>query len=275
MTTLCRCGTPTRDNASLCDPHASQLTQALAEVPFLAEQLEISRTRQRASGGTAGSGDNTVPWDEKASQAIQALHATLHTWVRFCDEEHIPHQSPNRDLPADDDKAMSRWLMWRVDGLTLHELGPDAWEEITNSTADARRVVFRKPKPKVYLGACTVTLNHVECGHAVYANQGDLNGRCVSPDCRTEYPVKESHARLLKALDDRLLTAADVATTATYMDLPVARDRIRKQINTWHKRGRLTTHGTDENNDPLFNFGTVRGLLEETYRTAEGESIGA
>lgn len=267
--TTCRCGAPTRDEASLCDKHAGELTQALAETPFLVEQLEVSRTRQRASGGVANSGETGLPWDEAASSAERALHSTLCTWVRFCDEEHVRHQSPKLDLPIDSSTAMSRWLLWRVDGLTFHELGPDAWEEITNATAEARRIVFRKPQPKVYLGACTTIVGGEECGHAIYATKGDEKGRCVAPDCRTEFPVAESQENLLKALDGRLLTAADVATTATYMALPVTRDRIRKQINTWHKRKRLTSRGVDEKGDPTFNFGEVRKLLEETYPTPE------
>lgn len=265
----CRCGAATRDDAYLCDKHADELTQALAEVPFLDEQLEISRTRQKAAGGIIDAGEGGVPWDEAASTAQRALHSTLSTWVRFCDEERVRHQSPSIALPADNPAAMSRWLMWRVDALTLHELGPDAWEEITNAAAEARRIVFRKAQPKVYLGACTAVVGGEECGHAIYATKGAETGRCVAPDCRREYPVATSQEALLSELDGRLLTAADVATTATYMSLGVSRDRIRKQINLWHKRGRIVARSTDTQGRPMFNFGEVRKMLEEAYLSDE------
>ena len=33
------------------------------------------------------------------------------------------------DLPADNLVALSRWLLWRVDGLGLHDIGPEAVAE--------------------------------------------------------------------------------------------------------------------------------------------------
>lgn len=275
MNTLCPCGTPTRDDATLCDRHAGELTQALAEVPFLAQELETSMAREKSSAGVAGGATGGLHYDEQAGDALRALHACLVGWVRFCDAENIRHQSPRDELPADTLAALSRWLLWRVDGLTFHELGADAWEEITNACADARRVAFRKPLPRVYLGVCTRVIDSEECGHAVYAVKGTEVGRCVAPDCRMEYAVGESQQRLEAHLDSRLCTAAEIARLSTYLGLDAGRERVRKQINLWHKRGRIAAHSTTEAGDPRFQYGEVRVMLAATYQVAESERVGA
>ena len=271
----CRCGKPTRDDAFVCETCMSELHQALGEVPFLDEQLDISNTRQRSTAGHGDSGESGLPWDDAASVAKRALHATLATWVRFCDEDGIRHQSPSSGFPADNAKAMSRWLIWRIDGLGLHELGSDAFDEITNAAAEARRIVFRKPAPKVYLGTCTAIVNLEECGHSVYAVKGGLEGHCTAPDCRAAYDVRGSQERLEELLDSRLCTAAEIAHLSTYLGLHVSRERVRKQINLWHKRERVVSKGLAENGDPRFRYGDVRVLLAATYQQVEDERLGA
>lgn len=271
----CRCGKPTRDDAFVCDDCLSHFHQALGEVPFLDEQLDISITRQSAKGGHGDSGETGLPWDDAASKAKRALHSTLATWVRFCDEEGVRHQSPSKTFPADNAKAMSRWLIWRIDGLGLHELGSDAADEITNAAAEARRIVFRKPAPKVYLGTCTAIVSAEECGHSVYAAKGGAEGHCTAPDCRAAYDVAGSQERLEALLDSRLCTAAEIAHLSTYLGLHVSRDRVRKQINLWHKRERIRSKGVADNGDPRFLYADVRVLLAATYQGDESGRIGA
>lgn len=264
----CRCGTTTRDDATLCDKHAGELTQALAEIPFLVQELEITMARAKSNSAPSGTSGG-LHYDQKAGDALRVLRSCLVGWVRFCDEEHVRHQSPVDGLPADNLPAISRWLMWRVDGLTFHELGGDAWEEITDVCAEARRVAFRKALPRVYLGACTRIIDEVECGHAVYAAKDAETGKCVGTDCRMEYPVGDSQQRLEAALDSRLCTAAEIAKLSTYLGLSAGRERVRKQINAWHKHKRIVSHATTEGGDPMFLYGEVRVMLAAAFQDQE------
>ena len=98
MTNECRCGRPTRDAAYVCDYCADQLARALGDVPWLANELEVTITRQkgvdyrRVGGGSGGKKANERPlppvWG--ASEARTHLKALLVSWALFAHETRIP-----------------------------------------------------------------------------------------------------------------------------------------------------------------------------------------
>lgn len=299
--TTCTCGKPTRDDAYVCDDHRDELARDLGEMPWIDEQLDISITRQKGAGTAGGSGstDKPLPWHDKASTAKRALHATLATWVRLCVEERVDHGG-SEDWPADTIPAMSRWLLHRVDGLAFRDFGFEAVEQIANAAGEARRIVFWKRASRVYLGrcegaqsetphdpvtcqcachdgygqACTVVggcgLGATEeqpCPGEVYADPGNPVGHCDV--CARGYSVDVKRANLERELDDKLYTAAEIARLSTFLGLEVPRDRVRQQINLWHKRDRITPSGHDEKGSPRFRYGAVKALLYATYATRD------
>ncbi|HET7386987.1 MAG TPA: hypothetical protein VFJ19_10030 [Nocardioidaceae bacterium] len=227
-------------------------------MPWLAEQLEVTITRQRAKvPGANGTGDG-VPWHEKASDVLNALRNELVTTIRICDDDHVRHSSPSNEWPADDPPAMSRWLLWRVDGLTFHASVTETLRTLLRIEDNALRVIDRSAERK-FLGWCTV------CNiGAVYACGDAATGRCVERDCRTEYDTETARATLEKALDDRLCTASELARLSTYLGIPAGREQVRKSINQWHRRGRIAGHGNEE---PRFRYGQVRVLLAQAYES--------
>lgn len=230
---ICNCGTPTRDSQYVCENCLGELAKKLGEVPWTVEQLEITLTKTRGIdyttlGGAAGA-SVPLPLDARAFEASTALRQALVTWVRFCDEEQIRHQSPMVGLPADDLVAMSRWLLWRIDGLGLSDMGWDAVSEITRAVGRCRMVIDR-PAEKQYAGPC-------ECGRDLYAKPKAKLTKCRS--CEREYDVEEMRDWMRKAASGRLVTAREGTTLLGRFDLPTA----QKTIDSWHERKRIIDHG--------------------------------
>lgn len=263
--TTCTCGRPTRNDAYGCDDCVGELSRTFAEVPFLVEELDVTLTGQRGKRPGAGTrSGNGLPWNEKASKVAHALHEHLATTVRLCTSQHIAHQSPYHGLPADDPDSMSRWLLWRVDGLAY---SPQFADILNRAAALADRVahVIDRPPDRMFLGMCDLAKIKL-CDGAVYATVGNPVGKCR--ECGMKYDAEDKRRSLEDALDDKLVTASEIAHLATYLGVPAKRDTVRKVVNQWHKRKRLlAAGGTDK--EPRFRYGDVAPLLSAAYDRKE------
>lgn len=255
----CRCGRSTRDGAFVCDHCADQLARALGDVAWLTDELETTITRQRAlpaEGGSAGR-ETGLPWHEKASEALRGLKALLVSWARFCEEESVRHSSPRtRPLDAHDDHptALAGWLLWRVDGLTLLDIGAEAVDEITDAVATCRRVIDRRPD-RWYAGPCTHEDDGEMCGADLYARHA--TGTVTCRVCGSEYDVAERRAWLLAEAEDRLADASTVARAVSWLGAePLTPDRVWK----WAERGRIAVKG-HHGKRPLYRIGDAIDLL--------------
>ena len=252
----CRCGKPTRDAAYFCDDCGDLLARSLGEVPWLDEQLEVTVTRTsgidyRTLGGAKATGTpSPVHW--AASEARTHLKALLVSWVLFCEAERIRSSDANQGLPADNLPALSRWMLWRVDGLALHDIGPEAVDEITEAVQTCHRLIDRHPE-RQYLGGCDV------CGTGrIYARPGSKWAVCDGCDAGTD--AEAVRVKMLAQLDDRLCTAAEIARLSTYLGLKADREQVRKRINQWHKREQIEAHAAFSD-DPAFRFGEIYAML--------------
>lgn len=266
----CACGRPLHDNATGCDECIDEMDRILGDTPWLVEQLELAITGQRAKRG-AGRGDNGLPWNDAASQALDALRNELVGTVRILTEAH------RLDWPSDTPAAMSRWLLTHIQ-LLAHD---DAWtqtlRDLRSIEGDVLRIVDNPPA-LVFLGYCKaetiagtdLTMRIEECGGPVYARDGQPEGKCLV--CRRSYDVAASREVLEKALDDMLVTAKQVAMLATYLGIEQPRQRVRKLVNTWHERKRILAKGSLDG-VPAFRYGEVRALLSATYETRDNRSI--
>ena len=189
------------------------------------------------------------------------MKALLVSWALYAAQEGVRNQSPSQELPADNLSALSRWLMWRVDGFALVDIGPDAVDEITSAVAHCHRLIDR-PADRQYLGPCDMC----DSGR-LYARPGGTWARCDSCEAATE--AEKIRVRLLTELDDRLCTAAEIARLSTYLGLQADRETVRKRINQWASRKRIEREAafTDE---PVFRFGIVWRLLVSEDREGEG-----
>jgi len=253
----CRCGRPTRDRRYACDDCADLLSQALGDVPWTLDQLDITITREKGTATVSGpaGGNDSLPFHERASTAKSELGRLLSEWVRLCTWNKIRHSSHHDDQPTNATEA-SRWLLWRVDGLTLHPDGPAAIEQIVEHVAECRRIVTWKRKNRVYLGPCRF---RDICDGEVYADEDATDGNCDT--CDTEYNVAETRTALQDELDDKLYTAHEIARLAVFLGLEVPRERVRNQIRSWENRGRITPKAAGAEGQSLFRYGDVKPLL--------------
>ncbi len=270
----CNCGKPTRNDAYTCDDCLSKLARALGEVPWLLDQLEVSMTKIRGVDYTAmgesksdqnyakrdvdDDGDKKadaatrLPYNDRASDAARNLRHVLTTWARFCEEDGVRHQSPMDGLPEPDDgdqvstQALSRWLLWRVDGLGLVDLGSEVVSDVTRAVGRCRGAIDG-PVDKVYGGPC-------DCGRDLY---GKVNAAIfVCQGCGRDFPVEQRHAEMWAEAFERLFTATEASTLLGLYGSPTPRNTIVK----WHERGRVLAHGTDEANHPLYRLDELAAL---------------
>ena len=272
--TTCRCGRPTRDDRSLCDGCVEQLDIALGDCAWLDEEIEVTMTRQRAAStqGGAPSATTPLPWHERAAEARRNLHALLVSWVRFCAEEDVRGCPPFAQV-EDNVPSLSRWLLGATAGLALHDVGPDAYDEITDAVADVRRVVFWKRRNRIYLGPCAygndlgaALAEVIDCPGDVYADEGEPVGYCE--ECERGVTVVIRQGELDNDLHSRLLSAADIADWSIRMGLDATREEVRKRVLYWHRHKRVLPHAHEERGEvkvPLFRYGDVRTLLAREY----------
>lgn len=261
MTNICNCGRPARNDGYFCDTCGDDLSKALGDVPWLSEELEVTVTRQKGvdyRSATGGSGpkkpsERPSPVQWGAAEARGNLKAILVSWALYCEAEEVRNSSHHIGLPADNLAALSRWLMWRVDGLALHDIGPDAVDQITSAVAHCHRLIDR-PADRQYLGNC----GEDDCLGHMHGRPGAEWARCDT--CGTPVKADTIRAKLLKDLDDRLCTAAEIARLSTYLGLKADRDQVRKRINAWAKRGRLE-EAASFSDEPTFRFGAVYAML--------------
>lgn len=234
VTNECRCGRPTE--GYVCSLCLDRLSIALGDVPSVVEEVEITLTKQRAAAleGGAVSRETSMTYDVAASEAQGVLRALLVSWTRMCAEEGMRSQDYHHGLPADTLSAMSRWLLWRVDGLGLHPAGPDAVDELTDAVAGCWRVIDRRPDRK-YAGPCD------ECQTDLYSTRA--RGQIQCKECGRIYDLEERRMWLLESAKESfvgtLVTSREASERLSFLDLPTPVGTIDK----WYHRDKLVSHG--------------------------------
>lgn len=244
--TTCDCGKQTRDDAYACDDCADRAARKLGEVVWLDAELETTITKQRAaaSGGTP-SAEKALIFHVAASAKRDALRHALVMAVRFCAEEGVRHQCPDDDLPPDTIIAMSRWLLWRIDGLALNDMGPEFLADIVNAVTACKRIIDCPPERR-YAGPCP------ECSRDLYHRPDAIDVKCVY--CGESWDITEVQTwireRLKEHLADRLVTAHEGSTLLSRYGLEVPVDTIKK----WNQRGRVSEVAHDAKGKRLYRF---------------------
>ena len=269
----CRCGKPTRNDAYTCDHCGDQTARALGEVPWLVEELEITITKQRAAtegneapSATCSCDDDDdecqhalVPFHLPAAKKRDALRHALVTAVRFCIEEGVRNSDPGPEWPTDTLSAMSRWLLWRVDGLALNDMGEEFATTIRRAVNSCRHVID-KPPERAYAGPCP------ECKRDLYHRLDALSVRC--PGCGQSFDVGEVNEwmrqRINEHLRDRLVTAREGSTLLGRFGIPVEQGTIDK----WHERGRLADSGHNAAHHRLYRWPELLDLAARHAKPA-------
>lgn len=269
----CSCGRPTRDDAYACDECGDKTARALGDVPWLVEELETTITKQRATEANEGSASATcsckdtddecqhalVPFHVPAAEKRDALRHALVSAVRFCREEGVRNSDPGPDWPDDTLLSMSRWLLWRVDGLALNDMG----EEITRAIRDtvrACRHVIDKPPERAYAGPCP------ECKRDLYHRHHAAEVGCSG--CGQRWDVGEVNKwmqeRITEHMENKLVTAREGATLLGRLGLPVEQGTIDK----WRERNRIAEAGHNPAGHRLYRWDDLLALAARHAKAA-------
>ncbi|TDE03452.1 hypothetical protein [Jiangella asiatica] len=282
MTNTCAtgCGRPTRDQRLLCDHHVWELEQALSDethgLPELIDQLTTTLTRQAKMtepNGARGA-EQPVPFDGRASVALNELRVVLVGWTQVLMETH------QLDAPDDTLAAMGRFLLGRMDMIASHEAAVEIHDQITRACSSAWHVVDRAA-PRLFVGVCDwvsqedrsseAVFGHVAipCGSWLYAKVGAKEVSC--PKCGRAYDVRVSRDRLWEALSDVLMTIAEIVSWGVQLEYIDSRNtkRVRNLLDQWVKRKRITAHVVNRHGRGLFPFGeTLTSAMAATRKKA-------
>lgn len=274
------CARPIADHAYVCQSCAADLSSALHDIAFFAEDLTTTLTRQDRMGARGMSlvrtSRNPLPFNVVASDVERTVTTVLHVWV------HIVSSETGALLPEETLSIMARWLRPKVTWIRHHESGSDAVLDITGAVRNMRRVIDRPPalvyvgqcggqqdKPcscschigGVYGQSCDVAGGCAElhrgtvCTEELYAHAGALTITCRA--CRTRYDVAQRRQWLLDRVEDQLMTSGALSMTLRYLGIAVADSTVR----SYASRGRITQHSQDQRGRPLYRMGDVLEIL--------------
>lgn len=243
MSSECPCGRPTRDGAYVCEDCLDGLSKALGNGAWLDDELTTTISKQRAAttDGEGGvSAEKALPYNVDVSEVRDNLRNTLVGWVRVCHEEAVRSSDPRGGLPADTITAMTRWLLWRVDGLAYHQAGHEACDEIAYAVSQATKAIDR-PAERQYVGPCA-------CGRDLYRKPGKPTVTCRR--CETTYNAEALTDSLRDQVMGRLVTAREGATLLSRFDLSTKQATIDK----WRERALVVERGHDAKGKRLYLF---------------------
>ncbi|MGH4013158.1 MAG: helix-turn-helix domain-containing protein [Pseudonocardiaceae bacterium] len=243
-----RCTMPAA-GAYLCTHCGHTLEQALADVPALAADLDLTRSRQdRMRGhaiGTPGHSTAGPLWDERASRATRTLHTALAGEARQLATA-LNHPPPPGTIPA-----LAAYLLASVPAIRHTDTAAATVDTLVRVVTAARRAVDRPPD-LVFGGPCD------HCGADLYTHGNADHFTC--PSCGTIYGFEQRRAWLLTATADSLLTATEASRALS--DL-LGRSLSPNTIRTWANTGRLTPHGR-HGDRPLYRVGDLVALARTT-----------
>lgn len=234
-----RCDRVMPGNRYVCRACADGLRDALAGVPALVAELDITRTRQARLGD-----DHTrhrrdgLPYDERAAEAAQALHQTLARWCR--------ELAPERPVPRAE-ADMARWLLRHRAKLLRHPAAAEAVQELAGVVERARAAIDRAPD-RIYAGPCA------QCQRDLYAR---LDTTIVSCVCGAAYGIQARREWMLGEVRQMLGNASWVAAVVAVFGEEVTPAAVRGMAN----RQRITARGRDIMGHPIYRVGDVLDVL--------------
>lgn len=258
------CQREVEDAAYLCARCTEKVERDLAEVESYSAELVTTRLRQGKTGGPAigvasRSYDKPLPWDPKAAEVADALHATLVGWARVVIEER------GVNSPADDDGALARFLLRHLDWLRHHQAADDLQDEVKDAMARARAAVDSRAS-LAYNGPCRaeyhpdgVPEETACCLAEVYVRSGSAYARCR--ECGTEHDVSLRQRWLLGQVEDQLVDVPTLSAAVSSLSRPITTAAIRGYVH----RGRLVAHG-DRDGRAVYRVGDLLDLLHGTER---------
>lgn len=257
--TICQvssCMSPS-DGWFVCSRCGDVFVRTLGDIRWLLDELDTVISQQaRYVSQASGKGSKTpLPFDVKASDTRAYLMGEISTSVRLLEEANHWTSGARTEVGA------AAWLARSVSAVRLHPAGGEIVDGVMRWYAAAVRVIDR-PAPRQYLGECRTDHEGNDCGGRIYGKAGRAEAACDT--CGGVYQADELRAHLLRELDDRVCSAAEIARLSTYLGLELDRTQVRKRINQWHARRQLEVRRLGDDGSPQFRFGDALDLLGST-----------
>ena len=315
------CGKPLADGSTVCRTDAQGLAQRLTEAAGHAEDAQGGAGRQTGAGGASRSayGEAPMPDFRRSAELNRAAHAAG-TWERDLVETghasprppwrpmvgplcppprpgHLPdgpgYRCPHRTCeairqrtpPSELAQALT-WLAGHTEALRRHPAAQEAFRELGDVCSALERLVDSPPTGRRLVGMC-------DCGQILYApaNRDVVECKGRERSCGARWNVAESQQILMDHLDGELVTAAEAAHLAAFLDTDRSQEAIRKLVNAWHNRRLVLAHGQVWRDPtpaeleadpecvqvavPTFRFGEIRARLAATPRREQRNREGA
>lgn len=259
MTNLCpidRCARPAHEGWTICDQHSWELERNLGDIPALAAELDITLSRQTASGQRNGarSSEKPLAFDYGASEAAFVLRNALVGWVRDLE----PDPGPGHDWPADTLDAMARWLLGRIDELRTHPAAEEVVGEISAAVRECTRAIDRRAG-RVYAGRCLASRPEGECQVELYARPDKATIKCSG--CGATYTLAERRAAMVAWAADRLCTIREIVWLAAMSGQYPETKRTENRLNKWVERGVISPVGVNIHGRETYRFSDVMDAL--------------
>jgi len=234
------------EHAFICGGCVRDLTEDLASVTALYDELAVTLTRQDVIGGDGGrqSAETSLPFKLHASEAGDILAGTL-TSAADDLSSHLGMQFPLNP---------PRWLLASMDQLAGFDQAGRLVDEIRHAVRNAYRAIDRPPE-LLLAGRCSATVEQIRCVGVLYARPGDV--RTVCPECSIEHEVAERRQAMLDAAAVLNVTKT---TALSWIGLLMDREIPDGTWRSWRTRGKLHVRSINVEGRELFGFGDVRDL---------------
>lgn len=218
----------------------------------LLDELDLAISRQSRSGERVGgrSAERPLPFNTAASEAHSLLAHTLSRAALvygMATGSGAPRRAARYLL------GLNVGLGQRLDIIWFHKA-----LAIAISQAD---LAIDAPPARSYVGICSAPkANLTYCHVELYAVEGQ--GVVTCPSCKAQHDVGDRRAVLMRAVEEVLATATDIARAVHLFNEPIK----PALIHTWKARGKLHPGGTNAQGQPLYRVGDVLSLAAQNAR---------
>lgn len=248
------CGSPCGDQGYLCRTHTDQLLSDLNSVPDLAQDLDVTRTRQaRITAGAQGgrSAERPLPWNEHAAAKAFELNATLNAWALDTSKLGEDERDRLADHHHTDTPAVARWLARNLRTLRQHPEAGQAHDEILDAIHQARRAID-KPQDKVFAGPCGEPQDDgTTCTEDLYGWPGKATATCKT--CGAPHDMAQRREWMLSVIEDQVAYSGLLAGLVSNLGVQIGSSTIRRYASA----GRIKVISVDAKRRPLYRIGDV------------------
>lgn len=249
-------------DAVLCHSCTDALTDLLAHVPGILEELDVALTRQaklRPVRGLAVVDAVSMPYNVSAAEQARDLRAVLLPWVTRIRDDLGINVRPGHTSTA----ALARGLQNYTGFIRRMEGAEGLLWDLRETVEKVRRVIDVRIE-KVFVGSCRSVFNadgerQPVCSEHMYAPARNVEFTCGK--CGTVHDVKSRQKQAIAASENRVLAPQMIARALTRNGEPLNVERLYN----WVKRGLLQPAALDPvSKRKLYRVGDVLDVMVAT-----------